>query len=242
MLANTYGGKLKNSLSLDPQSPPTIKPWINAVTIVLLILLVYLLSQLGTVAEANTKTVTVSINGLTDTYITSSLTVGELLTELDLGNQQITSVTPLEERPLANHSIVTINTLPTARDTVVATNMQATIDQIAAAARKKAEEAKRKAEEAQRQAEAALQPKSPTYYGTASWYDFGSGMTAASTQFPRGTRLRVIAVNSGKTIIVTITDYGPEAWTDIMLDLNRPAFAKLAPLGAGKIYIKYYRI
>ncbi|MFH0912410.1 MAG: RlpA-like double-psi beta-barrel domain-containing protein [Patescibacteria group bacterium] len=234
MLVN-HRDKSKSSSSPQSLLHPKIRPWANAATIGSVILLVYILSQLGTVVEASTKTVVVSINGLADTYTTDSLTVGGLLNELNLSNQQVTSVTPVRSKILTNQSFVAITTQPTARNTIVATNMQDTIKRVADLAKQKAAEAQLKAEE-------ALVAKSPTYHGTASWYSFGTGMNAASTQFPRGTRLRVIAVNSGKAIVITINDYGPEAWTDVMLDLNKPAFAKLAPLGAGKIPIKYYRI
>ena len=86
------------------------------------------------------------------------------------------------------------------------------------------------------------EPKSPTYTGIATWYRWGDTPTTASTQFPRGTKLRVVATNSGKKVDVVVNDYGPEAWTGVALDLNSIAFAKLAPLGAGKIPIRYYVI
>jgi len=212
----------------------------NAFMIGLLIVLVYFLVQLGD-TEAQAKTVTASINGLVDNYTTTSVTVGEFLDELNI-DQQLISVTPAPQELLDNHSHVVIITQPIEQNALVALNMQDTLEQVAEAARQKAEEAKKRAEEIKRQAEVDLIPKSPVYLGTASWYSFGNGMNAASTQFPRGTRLRVIAINSGKSIIVKINDYGPEAWTDVMLDLNKPAFAKLAPLGAGKIQIRYYKI
>ena len=212
----------------------------TAVTLGLLIVLVYFLFRLGT-TEAEAKTVTVSINGLAETYQTESSTVGELLTELNL-TPQVISVTPDRSTSLNQGDTITVATRPAPRNTVVAANMQQSIQQVAEAAKKKAEEVAQKAAEAAKAAEEALKPKSPTYYGMASWYSFGTGMNAASTQFPKGTRLRVIAVDSGKTIIITINDYGPEDWTGVMLDLNKPALAKLAPLGAGKIFIKYYKV
>jgi hypothetical protein len=85
-------------------------------------------------------------------------------------------------------------------------------------------------------------PKPKVYSGLATWYNNGDGLTSASRQFPNGTRLRVIAVNSGKSVDITINDYGPSASTGIALDLNKVAFAKIAPLGAGKVEIRYYKI
>ena len=85
-------------------------------------------------------------------------------------------------------------------------------------------------------------PASKVYSGLATWYRWGEGLNTASRQFPRGTRLRVVAVNSGKTVDVVVNDYGPAEHTGVALDLNSVAFKKLAPLGAGKIEIEYFVI
>lgn len=85
-------------------------------------------------------------------------------------------------------------------------------------------------------------PKATVYSGLATWYKHGSEFTTASRQFPQGTKLRVVAVKSGKTVDVVVNDYGPAAGTGIALDLNSVAFTKLAPLGAGKIEVKFYKI
>jgi len=98
-----------------------------------------------------------------------------------------------------------------------------------------------------RQAELAA-PKIPIskptniYSGWATWYRFGDKLTAASRRYPGGTKLRVVAVNSGRSVDVVINDYGPSILTGIDIDLNEPAFAAIAPLGAGKIKIKYYKL
>lgn len=81
-----------------------------------------------------------------------------------------------------------------------------------------------------------------TYLGVATWYRHGDGMNTASRDFPQGTKLRVVAVNSGKSVDVIVNDYGPALHTGVALDLNAPAFSALAPLGAGKIFIEYYPI
>src|ERR1700722_20706690 len=61
------------------------------------------------------------------------------------------------------------------------------------------------------------------YVGTASWYGkkhqgrkMANGkrfdchqLTAASWYFPLGTPIRVVNLNNGKSVIVTITDRGP---------------------------------
>lgn len=83
---------------------------------------------------------------------------------------------------------------------------------------------------------------SDIHSGLATWYRFGDKLTTASREYPKGTKLRVVAVNSGKSVDVVVNDYGPAVNTGIELDLNAPAFEAIAPLGAGKIKVKYYKI
>lgn len=180
--------------------------------------LIYLLTTYRGIG-AQTKTVTLSVNGLTANYLTTAKTVGEFVAESYPDNSSIISVLPNESQLLAGGDMIFLQLKPTAVNRAVASNLNSAIE---------------KSKEPQ--------PKSPVYQGLATWYSFGEGMNAASTQFPKGTRLRVIAINSNKTIDVVINDYGPAKWTGIALDLNKPAFAKLAPLGAGKIKIKYFVI
>lgn len=71
--------------------------------------------------------------------------------------------------------------------------------------------------------------------GNASWYKYKEGLFAASPDFPKGTLLRVHNINNGKFVDVTINDYGPDRkiHPDRVIDLDRVAFKKIAPLGAG---------
>ncbi len=71
--------------------------------------------------------------------------------------------------------------------------------------------------------------------GNASWYKYKEGLFAASPDFPKGTVLRVHNVNNGKFVDVTVNDYGPDRkiHPDRVIDLDRVAFEKIAPLGAG---------
>lgn len=78
--------------------------------------------------------------------------------------------------------------------------------------------------------------------GRTSWYTYTGTMAAASTTFPKGTWLRVTAVNSGKQVFVQVNDYGPDPGTGKILDLDKVAFKKLAPLGAGVIKVKVEEI
>ena len=71
--------------------------------------------------------------------------------------------------------------------------------------------------------------------GLASWYKLYGGLTAASRDFPRGTYLRVTNLTNGKSLIVKVNDYGPEAWTGRIIDLEQTVFKQLAPLYLGVI-------
>jgi rare lipoprotein A (peptidoglycan hydrolase) len=180
--------------------------------------LIYLLTTYKTI-DAQIKTITLSVNGLSTNYTTTAKTVGEFVIQNYPDKINIVSIFPNESQLLASGDMIFLQLKPTAVNRAVASNLKSAIEK-----------------------GSEPQPKSPVYQGLATWYTFGEGMGAASTQFPKGTRLRVVAVNSNKTIDVIINDYGPAKWTGIALDLNKPAFLKLAPLGAGKISIKYFVI
>lgn len=70
--------------------------------------------------------------------------------------------------------------------------------------------------------------------GIASWYR-ASGMVAAHRDFPNGSKVRVTNLSNGNSVVVTVTNYGPQAWTGREIDLSHGAFSELAPLGAGLI-------
>lgn len=79
--------------------------------------------------------------------------------------------------------------------------------------------------------------------GNASWYvhpKYPGELIAASTDFPFGTKIKVIATNSGKEVVVTVKDYGPDKTLhpDRVVDLSKEAFSVLAPTGAGVIPVK----
>lgn len=71
--------------------------------------------------------------------------------------------------------------------------------------------------------------------GEASWYAHKKGMYAASTDFPRGSRLRVRNNENGKHIDVIVNDYGPDRsrFPNRVIDLEKEAYARIAPLGSG---------
>lgn len=74
--------------------------------------------------------------------------------------------------------------------------------------------------------------------GKASWYVYKGGLFAASPDFSAGTKLKVTNINNPKkNLVVTVNDYGPNRVThpERVVDLDKVAFAALAPLGAGVI-------
>jgi len=226
-VSKLFGDRL-TSLNYPHPAPKTIKKsFATAITLGLLIILVYGLCQLGATEARTAKTITVAINGLTDTYTTTAATVGDLVSELNI-QEPIVAVAPRPASRLDPQTTVIITTKPADRNPIVAANMKATMQKVQ--------------EEIKKSEEALKVPKSQIYEGYASWYVFGNGMNTASRQFPRGSTLRVVAIKSGKHVDVVVNDFGPEDWTGIDLDLNHVAFAKLAPLGAGIINIRYYKI
>jgi hypothetical protein len=207
-------------------------------------------------ARAVTSTVEFDYNGIRWQTETTARDVAEAVIE-SFGDYSSLTVLPLPQTPLTGYTRIVINdeeyqTLAAP----VANNLRLTVAKIEKDEKEKAEaEAKNKAEVERKKAEAA-KPKSvarPTanttstsvseiHSGLATWYRHGEELTTASRDFPKGTKLRVIAVSSGKSVDVVVDDYGPAPWTGNALDLNLPAFEMLAPAGAGKVQIKYYKI
>ena len=86
-----------------------------------------------------------------------------------------------------------------------------------------------------------------SYIGTASWYGkkhqgrkMANGqrfdcrkLTAASWYFPLGTPVRVVNVENGQSVVVTITDRGPNLRLHRILDLSEAAAADLDYVGQG---------
>lgn len=77
-------------------------------------------------------------------------------------------------------------------------------------------------------------------YGTgqASFYD---SAVAAHRTLPFGTKVRVVNLANGKSVIVTIGDRGPFVPGRI-IDLSRSAFSQIAPLGQGVITVEVQKI
>ncbi|HAV11816.1 MAG TPA: hypothetical protein DCX32_04745 [Candidatus Moranbacteria bacterium] len=92
-----------------------------------------------------------------------------------------------------------------------------------------------------------------THTGLATWYDqgphpnlrarfpFEGDMFAANPWLPLGSYAKVTNKANGKSVIVRINDRGPFGENRI-LDLNKPAFAAIASIGAGIIDVKMEEI
>lgn len=92
----------------------------------------------------------------------------------------------------------------------------------------------------------AKKVKTP-YVGMASWYGekhqgrkMANGqrfdrhkLTAASWYFPLGTIVRVVNVKNGESVVVTITDRGPNLRLHRILDLSEAAAERLDYVGQG---------
>jgi rare lipoprotein A (peptidoglycan hydrolase) len=94
------------------------------------------------------------------------------------------------------------------------------------------------------------------YIGTASWYGeqrqgrkMANGrpfdrhkLTAASWYFPLGTKVRVVNVKNGESVVVTITDRGPNLRLHRILDLSEAAAERLGYVGQGLTPVFLYPV
>src|SRR6202030_337088 len=94
------------------------------------------------------------------------------------------------------------------------------------------------------------------YVGTASWYGkqhqglkMANGkrfdrhkLTAASWYFPLGTTIRVVNVKNGESVVVTITDRGPNLRLHRIVDLSEAAAERLGYVGQGLTPVFVYPV
>ncbi len=76
--------------------------------------------------------------------------------------------------------------------------------------------------------------------GIASWYAYKHCLCAASPDFPKGTKLRIRSVQDpNKSVVITVNDWGPDrkVLPNRAIDLDKVAFKKLAPRGAGLLRV-----
>jgi rare lipoprotein A len=93
----------------------------------------------------------------------------------------------------------------------------------------------------------AVQHSKLRYVGIASWYGkqhqghkMANGqrfdrhkLTAASWDFPLGTVIRVVNLKNGESVVVTVTDRGPNHRLHRILDLSEAAASRLDYIGRG---------
>ncbi|HOX97300.1 MAG TPA: septal ring lytic transglycosylase RlpA family protein [bacterium] len=65
--------------------------------------------------------------------------------------------------------------------------------------------------------------------GDASWYKYKNCLCAASPDYPKGSKLKVTDLDTGKSIVVTVNDWGPERdiFPNRVIDLDVVAFEAL---------------
>lgn len=75
--------------------------------------------------------------------------------------------------------------------------------------------------------------------GSASWYRYKNGDFAASPDYVKGTKLKVTNIVNGKSVIVTVNDYGPDRsiHPERVIDLDRVAFQKIASPSVGIVEV-----
>lgn len=83
------------------------------------------------------------------------------------------------------------------------------------------------------------QDATPMEQGRASWYRYRSCLCAASPDYPKGTKLKVTEKRSGRSVIVTVNDFGPnrKRHPDRVIDLDAMAFQELAKLSRGIVHV-----
>jgi hypothetical protein len=78
--------------------------------------------------------------------------------------------------------------------------------------------------------------------GIASWYSYRTGHFAASTIYPNGTKLKVTNISNsprdGLSVDIIVNDYGPEAWTGRLIDLEKHAYDHIGILGGGLMAVR----
>jgi hypothetical protein len=74
-------------------------------------------------------------------------------------------------------------------------------------------------------------------FGEASWYKYKGCSCAASPDYKKGTKLKVINKDNGREIIVTVNDFGPDRglFPKRIIDLDKTAFKKLGWLSWGTL-------
>lgn len=85
------------------------------------------------------------------------------------------------------------------------------------------------------------------FEGIASWYAYKGCNCAAIKEYKRGTKVKVTNITDGsprygRSVNVTINDYGPAVWTKRAIDLDKIAFRQIANTWNGLAVVRVERI
>lgn len=89
----------------------------------------------------------------------------------------------------------------------------------------------------------AVFDETTVFEGIASWYSYKGCNCAAIKEFRRGTKFIVTNITDespryGKSVTVTINDYGPAVWTKRLIDLDKTAFRQIASTWNGLALVR----
>ncbi|MFH1668124.1 MAG: septal ring lytic transglycosylase RlpA family protein [Candidatus Komeilibacteria bacterium] len=84
----------------------------------------------------------------------------------------------------------------------------------------------------------ALFMKPDVWAGEASWYRYKGCNCAASRDYPKDTELEITHLSSGKKVNVIVNDYGPELWTERIIDFDATVFEQFGSLRWGVTDVK----
>lgn len=76
--------------------------------------------------------------------------------------------------------------------------------------------------------------------GSATWYTKQLNHVAANNNLPRGTKVKVVNLNNGKSTIVTVVGGG--LYTDAAIDLSYDAFAEIGDPAAGRLAVRLEKV
>lgn len=94
----------------------------------------------------------------------------------------------------------------------------------------------------ERRAALKIQEQRADQTGVASWYALGlrspDALTCASTRYPKGTYLEVASLRNYKKVTCLVNDYGPQPYTNRVIDLSRGSFQQIEWLGSGTVPVE----
>jgi rare lipoprotein A len=65
-----------------------------------------------------------------------------------------------------------------------------------------------------------------------------NALTAAHRTLPLNSRVRVVNLDNGQSVVVRITDRGPQAWTHRDIDLSEAAAREIGMIRSGVAHVR----